>query len=584
VSDDRFTNPPDTHVTSTPSVLTNAEAYLAQLARRGIDHVFANAGTDFAPIIEALSGQSADVKYPRFVTVPHENLAMSMAYGYYRATGKMAGVMVHVSVGTANALCGLMNAARDNIPILLAAGRTPVTETGNIASRERQIHWGQECRDQGQIVREFVKWDYELKHGQPVDTIVDRALDIAMSEPRGPVYLTLPREVLAGEAKVSGRGRTGHPTGVSAGAPGPEAIAEAARLIASAAFPLIITTSAGIMPDGFHALSSFANACAIPVIQPDAYANNLPSGHPMNLGFEATADIVGAADVVLVIDTKVPWQPRTLTPRKDAKLIHLAPDPLMTMVPFHGFVWDLALSGSSAVSLPLLQAAVLSAQSGKEEQREARRQKIGAMRAAAVAAQAKVLEAARSKKPLVGQHIAAVISELKAAGAIVVSELGIAPKFLSLDEPCSFMANAIAGGLGLGLGCALGAKLGAPHREVITTVGDGSYMFGNPLPYHWVQRTEKLPILTIVTNNQMWYAVQRSTLSVYPKGHASATNQMPLVALEPSPAFEKMVETCGGFGAKVEEPDQLRPVLKQAFEAIRSGTPALINMITQGRS
>src|SRR5258708_23033026 len=112
--------------------------------------------------------------------------------------GKPAWVMVHVNVGPANAIGGVMNAARDNIPVFLAAGRTPLTETGSIASRQRSIHWGQEMFDQGGFVRELVKWDYELRTGQPVATIVDRALDIAMSEPRAPVYLTLPREVLAG--------------------------------------------------------------------------------------------------------------------------------------------------------------------------------------------------------------------------------------------------------------------------------------------------------------------------------------------------------------------------------------------------
>ena len=122
---------------------------------------------------------------------------MAMAHGYYRIAGKPAAVMVHVTVGTANALGGLMNAARDNVPVLLAAGRTPITETGQQASRNRPIHWGQESFDQGGMVREFVKWDYELRAGQPVEAVVDRALDIAMSEPRGPVYLTLPREVLA---------------------------------------------------------------------------------------------------------------------------------------------------------------------------------------------------------------------------------------------------------------------------------------------------------------------------------------------------------------------------------------------------
>ena len=178
-----------------------AEAYIRRLADRGIDYVFANAGTDFAPIVESLSRNAGkEGKAPRFLVVPHENVAMAMAHGYYRASGKPAAVMVHVTVGTGNTINGLMNAARDNVPLLLAAGRTPLTETGHVGSRNRSIHWGQESFDQGAMVREFCKWDYELRAGQPVDAVVDRALDIAMSEPRGPVYLTLPREVLAAPA------------------------------------------------------------------------------------------------------------------------------------------------------------------------------------------------------------------------------------------------------------------------------------------------------------------------------------------------------------------------------------------------
>src|SRR5215471_9810905 len=196
-----------------------AEAYIRRLADRGIDYVFANAGTDFAPIIEAISRNAgSDRRIPKFITVPHENVAMAMAHGYYRACGKPAAVMVHVTVGTGNTINGLMNAARDNVPLLLAAGRTPLTETGHAGSRNRSIHWGQESFDQGGMVREFCKWDYELRAGQPVDTLVDRALDIAMIEPRGPVYLTLPREVLANPA-THARRDTVRPLGVASPEP-----------------------------------------------------------------------------------------------------------------------------------------------------------------------------------------------------------------------------------------------------------------------------------------------------------------------------------------------------------------------------
>ena len=120
------------------------------------------------------------------------------------------------------------------------------------------------------------------------------------------------------------------------------------------------------------------------------------------------------------------------------------------------------------------------------------------------------------------------------------------PAQLELTHQGTFMGNMLAGGLGMGLGASLGAKLAAPEREVIAMVGDGSYMFGNPLPFHYVAQAEKLPTLTIVTNNQSWHAVRRATLDVYPDGDAAKANVMPLTELKPSPAFEKIIEAAGG--------------------------------------
>ena len=112
------------------------EAFLRALADHGIDYFFANPGTDFPPIVEAFSrAKKTNAKVPRPVLVPHENLAVAMAHGYYQVAGKPAGVMVHVTVGTGNTVCALMNAARDNVPLLLMAGRTPHTQAGHIASR-----------------------------------------------------------------------------------------------------------------------------------------------------------------------------------------------------------------------------------------------------------------------------------------------------------------------------------------------------------------------------------------------------------------------------------------------------------------
>ncbi|MGE0650954.1 MAG: thiamine pyrophosphate-binding protein, partial [Alphaproteobacteria bacterium] len=218
-----------------------AEAYLQVLADRGIDYLFGNAGTDFAPLIEAYSKlRAGGVKVPEPVTCPHENVAMAMAQGFYAMTGRPQAVMVHVNVGTANAMCMLINAYRGNVPILFSAGRTPFSETATLTgSRTGEIHWPQEMFDQRAMVREVVKWDYELPNAEVVETAVDRALNAAMSYPRGPVYLTLPREVLAAPADDFTFDSPSRHACASPPQPDPEAIARAAAMIAKAENPLI---------------------------------------------------------------------------------------------------------------------------------------------------------------------------------------------------------------------------------------------------------------------------------------------------------------------------------------------------------
>jgi acetolactate synthase I/II/III large subunit len=557
-----------------------AEAYIARLGARGIEYVFANAGTDFAPIVEALS-HTTGAKVPRFMTVPHENVAMAMAHGYYRISGKPAAVMVHVTVGTANSLNGIINAARDNIPVLLAAGRTPLTESGSIASRNRPIHWGQEAFDQGGMLREYVKWDYELRGGQPVDAVVDRALDIAMSEPRGPVYLTLPREVLSAPAAKSRRD-TVRPFGATAPEPARAAIEQAASLIAKAEFPLIVTSSAGRVPAAVGALAALAEEFALPVVQAEPRDMNLPTDHPMHLGYDVGA-LLPKADVVIVIDSVVPWMPRNHQPRKDAKVIHISADPLETRYPFRELEADLLVAGSSLAAMTMLRATLAEATKGKSAAIESRRKALAAMRAEIAAKRAKLIETVKDQTPIHPAWLSACLNRVKSEDAVVISELGAPLPFLDLGKSSSYMGALLSGGLGFGMGAGLGAKLAAPQREVIVTVGDGSYMFGNPIPYHYVGRAEKLPTLTVVANNQSWLAVRQSTLDVFPDGHAAKANVMALTELKPSPDYEKVIETCGGRGEKIEGPRDLLPALERSLDAVRAGTPVTLNVLTQAR-
>ena len=208
-----------------------AEEFLRLLASRGVSYFFVNSGTDFPSLEEALARAREDgFAIPKTLLIPHENVSVGMAYGVTLVTGQPQAVMVHVNVGTANALCGLINASRENIPMLMAAGRTPWFEQGDLSSRSLNIHWAQDMFDQGGMVREHVKWDHELRSGTQIEAVVDRALAIACAEPQGPVYLSLPREVLAQASRPSQAHTTQSqaPTCV----PDPASVAQVARDLA----------------------------------------------------------------------------------------------------------------------------------------------------------------------------------------------------------------------------------------------------------------------------------------------------------------------------------------------------------------
>ncbi|MFM1816803.1 MAG: hypothetical protein RLZ98_3498, partial [Pseudomonadota bacterium] len=381
--------------------VTVADAYLALMADRGVEYLFANAGTDFAPMIEALAkAQALGTPHPKPVTCPHENTAQHMAIGYFLATGRPQLTMHHVNVGTANAMNGLLNAARGNVPILFTAGRTPTNEDTLKGHRSLDIHWTQEMYDQGGMTRESVKWDYELRNGEQLEAVVDRMLSVAMSEPRGPVYMSLPREVLAqemGEFTYYSPSRMYRPAATSA--PDANALDQAAAWLAKAENPVIITNwggrNAGIMP----ALVDIGDKYAIPVVE---YRNRyvaMPPRHPMHQGFNPDP-FVKKADAILVIDCAVPWLPSKVTPSESCKVVHMAPDPLYTFVPIRGFPADLAIACSTDVGLRMLCDAMAPHAKANAARIESRRKEMTARHEELEADWAAKLEKGKSANPL----------------------------------------------------------------------------------------------------------------------------------------------------------------------------------------
>jgi len=560
--------------------VTVSDAYMALLADRGVNYWFANAGTDFAPVVETLAkAQVLETKVPRVVTCPHENTAMHMAIGYFLVTGKPQAVMVHVNVGTANGLNGLLNAARGHVPMLFTAGRTPTNEDGLAGHRSLDIHWTQEMFDQAGMLRESVKWDYELRNGQQLETVVDRALSITKSEPMGPVYLALPREVLAQTMAEFTYTTPSRQLAVSPPFPNGDAVEEVAALLAEAENPLIITNSAGRDPESWVALADFAERYAIPVIQYRNRYMSIPSNHPMNLGYELKP-LLEQADVILAVDVAVPWLPATDKVREDAKVIHMGPDPLHGYVPVRGHPCDIALACGTAEGLRVLNSAVAQHEAKVKLHIDKRRAALAESWKALRDSWRKRLESVKGQTPVHPAWITHCINEIKGEDTIVVKESPLMPEFMDFSKPASMFNAGAASGLGHGLGCALGAKLAARDRLVIGTHGDGSYMFGNPISAHYVGAEQELPVLTVIFNNQRWQAVRRATVGMNRDGYASKSQHQPITFLDSISNYQKAVEVADGYGEKVTDPADVMPALERGLKAVNvEKRQAVINIL-----
>jgi acetolactate synthase-1/2/3 large subunit len=562
-------------------IATIGEAIVAHLAARGVDYFFGNAGTDFPPIIEAFAKRAAlGQPTPRPIAVPHENTAMAMAHGYYLVTGRPQAVMVHTTVGTANALCGLMNASRQNVPILMLAGRTPITEGGHRGSRNRVIHWAQEAYDQAGMVREYVKWEYELRQVNDVKAVLDRALALATSEPFGPIYLTLPREVLAADGAAANVAGAPRAAPVKRIAPAPEAIGRAAGLITKAKHPVIVTTTVGRYPGAATALAAFAGRFAIPVVVNWPRYVCLPSEHPMHLGYSPNLE---DADLVIVMDCDVPWAIPGEAPRPDTPVIQIGSDPLFQDYPIRTFAGDVVIAASPVLTLESLERALDPVLATMAPAIAERRSRVAALREASMRQRRDALAMAAAARPLSPAFVTHCIDRIKGGDSIVVNESPLAMDHLTLNREGEFFSAAAVGGLGWGLGAALGIKLGSPDKLVIACVGDGAYVFGNPTSAHLVSRAHDLPFLTVIFNNRMWGAVNRATKFMYPNGYAARSNDVPLTLLEPAPDYEKIVTASGGLGFQVTEPDDLLPTLERAAQIVRAERrQVVVNVQTEG--
>ena len=489
-----------------PKRMTAGAALLSRFSALGVDFVFANSGTDFPPVIEGLSEAEAEgMSLPRTVTVPFESAAIGMAHGYALATGKPQAVMVHTNVGLANVAMGAINAACDNIPMLLFSGRTPTLEKGRLGARTVPIGWGQEMLDQASLVREATKWDYELRFPEQIFDVTDRAYGIATSTPKGPVYVSLPRDALARLAEQWG----------------------------------------------------------IPVCQYWAVELAMSMTHPMATGPDPRPWLE-KADVILCLDALAPWSPADVEPQEDATVIQIGPRPLQDRSGVRNFRCDIGITSEVAPAILALEAALhrFTASDVTKERGKDIAQKTAVDRAARFDAALAGEHAASLTKRWVSHELSLHLSERDSA---IFSELGCQLPSMKLERHQSWFDGPHSGGLGWGFPAAMGFALARPDKTVVATMGDGSYMFANPVACHQIAEALDISMLVIVLNNSEWGAVRQSVLDIYPDGHASRANAVPLTDLSPSPNFVKVAEASRAFACHARDVAGFRKALSDAL-------------------
>lgn len=566
------------------SITCGAAAFVALLNRNNSDYLFLNSGTDTFPIQESITRfEQQGQPVPRIVTCPDELVAISAAHGHFLLSRRPQTVLVHVDAGTMQLGGGLHNAQRARAGMVLCAGAAPLTIEDDLPGhRNLWIHWIQDQPDQAMGVRGYCKWTYELRRNESIHHVVNRAFQTAASEPGGPTYLTLPREVLM--APMDALDAAPPLEAVSLPDAGPDALAPIAEALAASQYPLIITGYTGRNPDTVPVLTELADCIGAPVVTAAASCLNISTEHPLRAGLSPDAHLK-KADVVLILDCDVPYIPANVTPRSDARIFWLDCDPLKATMPLFTFPAEIRLQTDTARTLQPLLAAVEGVMTDADRDRHQARREVLSTQHISMRNDARrsAMDQA-SQTPITPGWLMHCVDEAIGQEAVVMDETVTNARFvdslLTRTQPGTWFTSGGAS-LGWALGASVGAKLASPDATVVALVGDGTFMFGCPTAALWTAAAHGAPFLTVILNNQMHFATKRSWLMHYPDGTAKQADRFPGVDLSPSPDFAMLARACHAWGECVEDPQALPDALRRALDAVAGGQAAVLDVRIQ---
>jgi acetolactate synthase I/II/III large subunit len=553
---------------SQPSLYTGASALIEALVDAGISYFFVNLGSDHPGIVEALAQARATGKpVPKVITCPNEMVALTCAQGFVQITGRAQAVLVHVDCGTQAMAGAIHNVAKCRVPVLIFAGASPYTQEGELrGSRNEFIHWLQDVPDQRGILRGYMKYENELRTGRNIKQMIHRALQIASSDPQGPAYLMAPREVFEEEVPhISIDPSRWQPI---APQPLPDSgLTELVNGLLAAKRPLVVTSYLGRNPDAVTELVRLADRLGIGVLESCPSYLNFPTDHPCYVGQQGNEHMqnpsLAEADLVLVLDSDVPWIPAFNKPAggpSGAKICHIDIDPLKERTPLWYISASQVFRADCATALRQINERLTG------EPKALYREKHAAWVAELTQ---------REQKPdgeITAEYLTACVRRQIDRDTVVLNEgitnFSAINNHIGCTKPGTRFTSG-ASSLGWNGGASIGMKLACPDKTVVCLTGDGSYMFSVPSTVHWMARKYETPFLTVVYNNRGWRAPKFSMLAVHPDGYASKAQDID-VAFDPPPDYSGIAAAAGGaFARIVKAVDDVEPAVAEALKVVR---------------
>ena len=545
---------------------TASQAYLEVAVAHGTEYVFGLPGTSGQEFIGAI----ADQEKVRYILALHETCVVSMADGYARVSGKPTLAQLSTLPGTANAIGALYDAYRDRSPVVL----TSTNVDTRIAGRDAHT----EGKDLTDLTRQFTKWSHEVHRAERVPEILNRALKFAAAPPMGPVYLSLPSDLLGQsvDAVIPAAERFRVAPRLAAD---PQALKDAAKLLSAAQRPLIIAGSGVARAGGTPELIELAERLAAPVVMEPRYSFlSFPTTHPYSFQIaerqpDFNLPFWGEPDLVLAIGCRLIREYRYIADpviKPQTRCVHIEEDPweIGKIFPVDvGIIADAKSALSALLEIfPACDAA----------RRADRISFLQRAKAETVAELEKRVRDEWNAKPINAARLVRVMDKLLDEDSLVVNESPTTKDILmanfSFTPRRAYFSNSSAGHLGWGLGAAIGAKLASPKRRVVACLGDGSCMFG--IQGLWTLAKYRIPLLVLVFNNRAYMAVKNQFRGDAERIRVAAELGAELVG--PEINFARLAETFGIFGQRVEDPDQIEPALNRA---LHQPGPALVDVV-----